>query len=337
MSSYLPDDLASWPLAPSQVLNVSTTADKAEIRRAYATLIRRFRPETHPAHFQRLREAMEILLAELQRGGSPVAGGLDLAPVVSPVSGELKPSKSDAAKSPQNDNEVAAPFRDRAASEGKSPANDADQLWEEYSRSPSAVVVQKIHALALSLRDDVTPFLMGYWTSKLTPTLCPDLSPLRWLTDGLERFGGDAELVRLLVAELKLQPGLLDSKYTGHLSERILNSANLQVYLSERWQLLAAKGDWKQLEQESEEARRRLAFSHPGVWFHLLSRIYELGILAEHSDGRYLARKLFDEMEAMTGGSNTDRAMEYVETLRFIAKCFEAQDPSSSAELNVLI
>lgn len=46
-----------------QILGISSDADSKEIRRAYARLIKEFRPETHPVEFGNIREAYEIALA----------------------------------------------------------------------------------------------------------------------------------------------------------------------------------------------------------------------------------------------------------------------------------
>lgn len=46
-----------------QTLGIASNADSKEIRRAYARLIKEFRPETHPVEFGNIREAYEIALA----------------------------------------------------------------------------------------------------------------------------------------------------------------------------------------------------------------------------------------------------------------------------------
>lgn len=343
MSSPLPENLDEWPVSPSQVLNVSSTADRSEIRRAYAALIRKFRPETHPAHFQRLREAMEILLEGLQRGQTSMPTGLDLAPdVVSEtrISQQAEETSSPTSQGSRNESNAetgARPSLNGVGTESDRFQSEVNQLWDEYSRNPSALIIQRLSSLAVSSHDDVTPFLMGYWTSQLTPQLCPDLTALRWLADGLERFGGDAELVRLLLVEFRSHPELLATERSGHLSNRILNSANLQVYLSERWQLLALQHSWKQIQEEFEQTQKRLAFSHPSVWARLLSRIFELGILAEHADGRFLAKQAFEELQAVVGAEHAGEATEYEDALRTIAKSLEDHDPSRSPALNELV
>lgn len=59
MSAELPDDVARWPKDPYRLLGVERTATEADVRRAYAALIRRFKPEHHPEQFRRIRDAYE--------------------------------------------------------------------------------------------------------------------------------------------------------------------------------------------------------------------------------------------------------------------------------------
>ena len=54
------------------VLGIEPTRDVAEIRRAYATLLKRTRPEDDPAGFASLRQAYEYALS-YARGAAPVA------------------------------------------------------------------------------------------------------------------------------------------------------------------------------------------------------------------------------------------------------------------------
>jgi hypothetical protein len=47
-----------------QTLEIAPTPDKGEIRRAYARLIKCYRPESHPTEFASIRQAYEVALAE---------------------------------------------------------------------------------------------------------------------------------------------------------------------------------------------------------------------------------------------------------------------------------
>gem|GEM_PF-14104 len=49
-----------------EILGVSYAADQRTIKRAYATLIKQYRPDTHPTEFARIRLAYEVLLEQCQ-------------------------------------------------------------------------------------------------------------------------------------------------------------------------------------------------------------------------------------------------------------------------------
>jgi len=57
----LPDDLQRWPRDPFGLLGLDRDADFRQARRAYVQLIRRFKPDQFPEHFQRIRAAFEIV------------------------------------------------------------------------------------------------------------------------------------------------------------------------------------------------------------------------------------------------------------------------------------
>ena len=48
--------------SPWQVLGVEPTSDTQVIRRAYAVLVRQYRPDSHPLEFAKVREAYEHAL-----------------------------------------------------------------------------------------------------------------------------------------------------------------------------------------------------------------------------------------------------------------------------------
>ena len=57
-------------MAPWQTLGVEPDANKKDIKRAYASLAKQFRPDESPGDFQRIREAYEAMLALLQHSQS---------------------------------------------------------------------------------------------------------------------------------------------------------------------------------------------------------------------------------------------------------------------------
>lgn len=61
-NNELPDDFSQWPKSNWDLFNIDQqNATYQDLRKAYSKLIKRFRPETHPEHFQRIQEAFETL------------------------------------------------------------------------------------------------------------------------------------------------------------------------------------------------------------------------------------------------------------------------------------
>jgi curved DNA-binding protein CbpA len=58
----LPEDVSLWPQDPHALLGVSPEVLPADLRRAYARLIRVYKPEQSPEQFRRIREAYETVL-----------------------------------------------------------------------------------------------------------------------------------------------------------------------------------------------------------------------------------------------------------------------------------
>lgn len=57
----LPDDLSQWPDDNWELFGLDSNASYNELRKAYSKLIKLFRPETRPDHFQRIQKAFETL------------------------------------------------------------------------------------------------------------------------------------------------------------------------------------------------------------------------------------------------------------------------------------
>ncbi|MBR0237398.1 MAG: hypothetical protein IJQ39_04865 [Thermoguttaceae bacterium] len=65
----LPDDFSQWSNNNWELFNLDPqNASYNDLRKAYSKLIKRFRPETHPEHFQRIQEAFETLRDLIQSG-----------------------------------------------------------------------------------------------------------------------------------------------------------------------------------------------------------------------------------------------------------------------------
>lgn len=331
MSDHLPEDLDRWPSTPRAVLNVTSTADKSEIRRAYSMLIRRFRPETHPRHFQRVREAMELLLAGLEHASPRSSLDLDLPPMMESTSSTVRPL-SEYDPQPKQGSRIVPAGHNESAFESQ-----RDQIWADYSRQPTAECLQRLFDLASRSEFDPTPFIMGCWAARLSPELSPDRRPFDWLQAGLKKFGGEPELIELLVGEFRDDATLLKEETSGQLTDDIRSSELLQAYLSARWRLLAQQNLWKQISREFDKAQKKISYSHPEVWFQIVQRAFELGVLASDGDGRLLALNARRELQALASARSVDRQSDYADILEFIRKSYQNQFATDDRRLDELV
>lgn len=60
---------------PRKVLGVAPGADDAAIRAAYLRLVRQFPPESGGSHFERIRDAYDVLRNPRRRASEVVTGG----------------------------------------------------------------------------------------------------------------------------------------------------------------------------------------------------------------------------------------------------------------------
>jgi hypothetical protein len=336
MTSHLPAELERWPIAPRAILNVPSSADKAEIRRAYAQLIRHFRPETHPEHFQRIREAMEMLLAGL--AGNGAAQGFSIG-LPSELAHEQQgrpdfypqPSARDMGQS------VTASLLSPGGQSTSQLNVERDGIWDEYSQRPSAECLQKLHDLATSSELDPLPFLMGCWAARLTPELTPERRPFDWAREGIAQTGGSPELIEILLEELRDDITLVTEEASGQQAEQIKDIALAQAYLSARWRLMAQKGFWQRLTREFEATQKSFSYSRPDVWFQIVMRLFELCVLNPHADAQKLASTTREEIQALSSSRNSHQQSEYADVLIYIRHCYQNRFASGDDRLDSLV
>ena len=272
MTEQLSDNSDDWPINPFDLLGVDSGAERAEVRRAYSGLIRRFRPETHPRQFQRVREAFEKVMAAIESRGLNA----------NDVRKDLKDSVGG--------HEVnVSGSRPTTVAKATSHQNDlAEGIWNQFSLQPDVEQYQQIHRLADTDESTVDTYLMAYWMLRLRPDFAPSEHPVVWLTQAFRCDGADPRLVDLLLDEFRRDPSLVSQEISGGTARRIVSSELLCIYLLGRWNVLGELRYWEQLADEVDEARERLALDHPVAWFRLLSRVYEMTAFTSNNAGRSL-------------------------------------------------
>lgn len=337
MTDHLPEDLARWPNSPRTILNVPSSAGKSEIRRAYAQLIRRFRPETHPQHFQRIREAMEMLLAGLNDEGGSQGFHVDLPTDYGIAQGGLRDSMQLSLDSDVR-RESDAPPGFQSVFESTSWEAERDQIWAEYTQRPSSECLKKLHDLAVRSERDPMPFIMGCWAARLTPDLAMGRRPFDWIREGIEKFGGTPELIELLMEELRNNTTLLSEEDSGNLADHIRSSELLQAYLSSRWKLMAQRGLWQWITREYEATQKRFSYSRPEVWFQITLRVFELSVPTSDANAQKLAAMAREELQTLSSSrSSQQRQFEYADVLEFIRRSHQNRGGTSDDRLRQLV
>lgn len=165
-------DWSLLPHDPQRFFALDDGYDRKDLKRSYNRWIRRFKPETHPAEFQRIRAAFEALDRDLRYGGSLHSERAMIARD-SVVAWSAAVERSDAADRP-----TAPHLHERAAKE-----------------APAALYAE------LRAQADKTPY--DYYALAVLSDLCTrkeDFQFYRWLEAGIRRHPGDYGLLSLLQA-----------------------------------------------------------------------------------------------------------------------------------------
>lgn len=276
----LPEDLAQWPANPHELLGITGSAERKEIKRAYAALIRRFKPDHHPEHFRRIREAYEAVMAQVdfwanlaaqQEGLGRVAKDGQSSGTTAEAIGEdasatnLTSGATDAAQQAQADGDAADPI-DLTAPDRRAGAVDRiAKAWELAVNGDEAAAYAELKSLmsttVLQLSDpefskrprsqraavEQTLSRLSsrlYWMLDLNPALDSKRTACDWLYAGLIGCGLDGPLLGLLHGALTTRPTeSLREAYETMLKADGLASSKA-VLLHWRWADAAREGRW---------------------------------------------------------------------------------------------
>lgn len=170
-------DDAPWdrlPNDPTGFFRLDAGFDRKDLKRSYGRLIRIYKPETHPAEFQRIREAYESLETELRYGA---ARELDREQCAAWENPRSVPTESQSPmQSPAND--ASVPLSTQAPDVEVDPAAYYEHLRVLNGKSPQA-----------------------YYELAILSDICDRDDPQRfvkWLLTGVKQYPADPGLLRLL-------------------------------------------------------------------------------------------------------------------------------------------
>jgi len=234
-SEPLPDDVNRWPDDPFQLLGVPRNADQAAIRRAYAQLIRRFKPEHHPEAFRRIRAAFEFL-SQIASAPGELASRAHLSV---PRAVELERRyESHAARSSLTGSDDLSSLYARLRGEGGGPAS-------------------------------VDSFLRLYWLLRLDSDLDPERRPIDWPLAALATGETDSRFMALYRSELDRTPEACEHGDGDRLYDAMRGSPLCAEFAIIRLQAAIRARRWSFAQRELDRARNAMRFNQAD-WVRLL-------------------------------------------------------------------
>ena len=292
MSEHLSEDATNWPHDPYVLLGVSRDTDERTLRRAYTSLIRRFRPEHHPQEFQRIREAYEQVQQNLAFPGSWDA-------LTSPTGRARQfdqwPTRHAVEDSSRRDSSQRD--SDSSAKHSKPANHDTRQSAEAV---PDFEVLLATGDPALALRDHEARFgehpdveeaaLQRYWLLKLQPTN-DDEHVFDWLAAQAFRHSGQEKVLACLRQEVAWDSDLARRDSLAWLAGEDVSQDRFQDILAARWRSAAVNGGWSLIADELRQIEERDRLDAQDSWAAASVTVMNLllwGGQAQHKELRRL-------------------------------------------------
>ncbi len=243
----LPEDLNLWPADPYELLGIEHHTDERSVRRAYLRLVRRFKPDFYPEHFQRVREAHDMVLQYLEyQRFTDDHTEFDPREYETGISRPIEPMPT--ARTP-----AAHDIAWQVALEGRE--QEAYSLLVRFYQQREA---------------PQEACLRLYWLLKSQPELDAKVTPCHWLVAGLKETRLCGPLRDLYDRELATNPG---EAVTAHATELVTLEAEpgpLYDFLEVRWRACGKLGRWSDITRDLQSIKPLLAYQHEATWVRLL-------------------------------------------------------------------
>lgn len=280
MSDHLPGRLEDWPDDPFGLLGIDPDADAKTARRAYAQLIRNFKPDHAPEAFQKIRSAYEGAVSLIAMRDEY---GLDLTAAPpgddrAAAPGDQEPSAADdaepgdlsGAEDPSSTDEVAEDARLFA----RFPSTGEDEVlpetadaWELAKRGQRAEARRSLEALLKSEPASSDVIVRLYWLRRLDGE--ESIALIRWLSGLAVRNGCRGMPWQILLTELDVNPAASQLTEIGELVT-VGRPDRLAALLQLRWKNAGLKRQWEVIERDLETVRPRFAVDFSVDWAGLL-------------------------------------------------------------------
>lgn len=302
----LPDDLARWPTDPFELLGVNASIDERGLKRAYAKLIRQFKPEHHPQHFIRIREAFEQLLQHIQwksqfpstesgdetsdQNGQRQVESFDIE-----FAGNLPRSKNldpDAARSNQIHRSTNGTLR--------SFEEALEVAWQPALKGDAVQSYLQLLNLVPQFEQPCEIYLRLYWLHRLFPDLEPARHHSHWLIIALKRTRFHSAPWLLYCAELKRQPQLAQSTEHQSLLNIAMPSWRLFELLKHRWRAALRVKNWEWVHRDLDLLRGLLKFDSSVTWVQILFQVFDLAAWSSCPAARQIVEETKQELQELS-------------------------------------
>lgn len=344
----LPANVNDWPTDPRTLLGVSSDISRRDLKRAYARLIKKYKPEHAPEEFRRLRAAYEKLDQQLEwhedhdlrrrviaDESNPSTVNPDTTPaepsreIFRPFEGNRRPARTD------DDHQgstalpnVASEFRaeqadaaEDAGQHGGSRPLNPDELWQ---RALDGGDLQPIYSELVTWqqrrRASEIDFARLYWLTTLASDLEPDRDPCIWLIEGLRQHRASARLFEMLETEVRrrdgqvpavLEDGLLDP---DDVTWRLVNFVELRWYAARR------QGRFDVISDDFQSLKRAF-LDEPHQWLRLL-HVGLRHVIISHSSG--LIEQFRQELQHAPAHAANDQIWDSIEADLALNKAWTA-------------
>ena len=281
-ASPLPDDINEWPQSPYEVLGVESNASQDVIKRAYSSLIRRFKPDQFPAEFQRIRAAYDAL----KRG--QVDGLLFYRPGHGLEQIPLEQARS---RTP--------------GPNVKERSHRLSELWQSVRSGDVKQAYRDLVSLNQADSGDEQVYVRLFWLCALFPQVDRGRRPGQWLLAGLRQAQSITALGDLWEMELRHSP--VDAIGDEMLALIASNPRSRPTFefLRSRWEAAYLIGRPRQagplhdeiIVADVQSLRSSVLAEDTRLWIEVLSQAAERLAWSAREAGRIESAKYVDEME----------------------------------------
>jgi hypothetical protein len=248
----LPEDVTHWPEDPYQLLGVDRGSSVRDLKRSYARLLRRFKPERFPEQFRRIRQAYEALLRYAEWFGSV---------------GQASPAV-DSEPTSESPADKAAPVPLSSAPDDH--ARTVDDCWQWVCAGKEEEAYASLRKIQERQPQMEETYVRLYWLLWTRPELDASRLACEWLEHGLRQTRRPGILLNLLRDELLENPAeALGDRYL-QLLDVPFSPQLLSALLEARWLAADRCAELKSCWSDLDTFRSRFAADEEALWLLLV-------------------------------------------------------------------